>query len=987
LKKKKQNHKAITMKNFLFFFLFIPILLTAQSPKVGWERTFGSQSNDIAYDVIQTTNGDIAIVGEMNGNTSQGTDGLLVVLDNDGNSILETVIATKGNDGIRAAADIGNGDLMLAGYSEAVGKRSGWLVKVNFSGDVVWKKKYGKGSFNDFSDIVVNSKGNIVVTGTTNANGANDVWVAEMDKRGTVLWQKAFGGRKSDGGRAITVTDDGYVITGFTNSKGAGKTDVYVIKVDATGNVKWENTFGTKKNEEGFDIQITDNGFMVVGFNANTKNNALVINIDANGKKRWDKEFGGNNTDEAHTLVKTYDKNFAIAGKSRSTSRTNQMWFTQINANGQQQIKDSYYGGNQDEDVQAMMQASDGNLIAVGATNSDGLGGSDFLVMKLETGFKPKQLQPSDISVNIDFQDKNRNNALDATEEGLLKVEIKNNGEHDVYNLIGKVNSTRKIRGVRFSNKLNGGFLKAGVSKTLLLPIEASERVKSQDVDLNIVFTDENKSTISPASYTLKVEEKTQVSFKLSHQMEPAILGKMAIINLKVQNMGKKEASGYRLNFIGNRNIIPMSSNGMSLPALSDGGDFDATYKFEVNKAYPYPTIPIVCVVRAPNGDTTQYIAKVEVRSSIDADLYENVDVVVRWYTPDIDFYREKPLKISNERLKVKLKVESRKEYKREDLILTLNGKPYKDGSKFDEGSLIPAGKNRRQFHVFTFIDIVEFPKDGKYKVALQDKKTGETISDKLNVVYSGVKPNLYVLAVGTKTNLQYTMQDAKDFATLYNNQSGNKGLFTDIEVKSILGSDATASNILEAIEDMEIKSNTGVITPNDMIIIFMSSHGFMLRNEFYIQGDDYQTGRHRTKAVRYSEMMEILDFIPCKKLIFIDACHSGGAKGVSSSAVNDAISELNAQESGLTTIVSSDADELSYEDKAWKNGAFTEAIMKAMVNGKCDTDRNKIVTIDELFSYLRREVPQMVSKVKKQPQNPQMVSSGLNNVPIYILK
>lgn len=976
------------MKNFLLPFLFIPFLLTAQSPKVAWERTFGGQGNDLAQDIIQTANGNIAIVGEMNAGASQGTDGLLVVLDNDGNSILETVIATKGNDGIRAIADVGNGDLMLVGYSEVDGKRSGWLAKVNFNGDVVWKKRYGKGSFNEFSDIVVNSKGHIVVTGTTNANGANDVWVVEIDKQGAILWQKAFGGRKSDGGRAITMIDDGYVIAGYTNSKGAGKADIYVIKVDATGDRKWENTFGTKKSEEGFDIQSTANGFMIVGFNANTKSNAWMIDIDVNGKKRWDKEFGGSNTDKAYTLVKTYDNNFAIAGTSRSTSRTAQMWFTQISSNGQQKIKDSYYGGSQDEDIQAMVQASDGNLIAVGATNSEGLGGSDFWVVKLETGFKPNQLEPSDISVNVvGFQDKNRNQALDANERGLLKVEIKNNGEYDAYNLIGKVSSTKKIRGVRFSNKLNGGYLKAGTSKTLLLPIEANERVRSQDFDLNITFSDENKSTIVPIIYNLKVEELAQVNFKISHQVKPAILGKMAVINLKIQNIGKKGASGYRLNFIGNRNIIAMSSNGMSLPSLLNGGDFDATYKFEVNKSYPYSTIPVVCVVRAPNGDTTQYIAKVEVRSSIDADLYENVDVVVRWYTPDIDFYREKPLKISNERLKVKLKVESRKEYTREDLVLTLNGKPYKDGSKFDEGSLIPAGKNRRQFHVFTFLEIVEFPKDGKYKVALQDKKTGEIISDELNVVYSEVKPNLYVLTVGTKTNLQYTMQDAKDFATLYSNQSGNEGLFTDIEVKSILGSNATASNILEAIEDMEIKSNTGVITPNDMIIIFMSSHGFMLRDEFYIQGDDYQTGRHRTKAVRYSEMMEILEFIPCKKLIFIDACHSGGAKGVSSSAINDAISDLNAQEGGLTTIVSSDADELSYEDKTWKNGAFTEAIVKALDKGKCDTDRNKIVTIDELFTYLKREVPEMVNKVKKQPQNPQMVSTGLNNVPIYILK
>jgi len=979
------------MKNILlFFFIFISQILIAQeSHKVSWERTFGSKSDDIAYDAIQTTNGDIAIVGEIDGGANQGKDGLLIVLDQEGTSIQETIIATKGNDGIRAVVDIGNGDLILAGYIEVDGQRFGWLSKVDFNGNIIWKKKYGKGSFNEFLGMELTLKGNLVLTGVTNANGANDVWVIKINNQGDLIWQKAFGGQKKDGGESIAVVEDGYVITGFTNSKGAGKSDIYVLKIDEAGTLKWENTFGTKKNEAGFGIKTTLNGIMVVGYNANAKNNAWIIDLDNNGKKRWDKEFGGGNTDKAHTLVKTYDNHFAIAGSScLSGERTSQMWFTQINANGAQEIKDSYYGGDKDENINAIIQTGDGNLIAVGSSKSAGLGGSDFWIIKLQTGFKPSKLQPSDINVSvIGFEDENQNQALDAKEQGILKIKLENKGKHDVYNLLGKVRLNKKMRGLYFSDKLNGGFLKAGESKILLLAIEASERVKSHKIQINIAFSDENKSPIEIINYDLKIEEIERISFKVSHQMESAILGKMAIINFKIQNTGKKEAKGYRLNFIGNRNIIAMSSNGMKLPSLVDRGEFDATYKFEVNKSYPYPTIPLICIVRAPNGDTIQYIAKVEVRSSIDADIYENVETVVRWYTPDIDFYREKPLKISNEELKVKLKIESRKKYKREDLVLILNGEPYKDGSKFDEGSLIPAGKNRREFHVFTFMDKMKFTTDGHYKIALQDKKSGKVISDELNVVYSGVKPNLYVLAIGTKTNLEYTMQDAKDFAALYSNQGKGNSLFTSIEVKPILGTAATASNILEAIEDLEIKSKTGVITPNDMIIIFMSSHGFMLRNEFYIQGDDYQTGRHRTKAVRYSEMMEILDFVPSKKLIFIDACHSGGAKGVSSKAMLDAVGSLNAQQGGLTTIVSSDADELSYEDKTWKNGAFTEAIMKAITSGKCDIDKNKIVTINELFTFLKREVPQMVSKVKKQSQHPQMISSELNNIPIYILK
>jgi len=125
---------------------------------------------------------------------------------------------------------------------------------------------------------------------------------------------------------------------------------------------------------------------------------------------------------------------------------------------------------------------------------------------------------------------------------------------------------------------------------------------------------------------------------------------------------------------------------------------------------------------------------------------------------------------------------------------------------------------------------------------------------------------------------------------------------------------------------------------------------------------------------------------INCKKLVFVDACHSGAGEKFNIADLNYEIEKLNKITTGLTTFVSSQGDELSYEDSAWKNGAFTEAIIKGLSEGEADLDKNYIVTVNELSSYLTAEVPRMVLDKKGKPQNPKLLSNDLGDVAIYFI-
>lgn len=257
-----------------------------------------------------------------------------------------------------------------------------------------------------------------------------------------------------------------------------------------------------------------------------------------------------------------------------------------------------------------------------------------------------------------------------------------------------------------------------------------------------------------------------------------------------------------------------------------------------------------------------------------------------------------------------------------------------------------------------------------------------------LEVNYSPEKPNLYVLSIGVRSNLQYTVNDANDFADIFNSQGGRDGnkLFNAIQTEKLLADDASAEAIRKKMIDLRIKMETGNISKDDLILVFISSHGFMMGEDFRIEGNDYEARYKDISSVSYQkDILTRLNEIPCKKIIFIDACHSGGAKADAAN-VNHALVEYRKIPTGVSVVTSSQEDEQSFEDDRWENGAFTEAITKGLVNGEADSNENKIVTIKELYEYLFREVPTMVNQAKGKVQRPAMPKKDLENLGIYVL-
>jgi hypothetical protein len=117
----------------------------------------------------------------------------------------------------------------------------------------------------------------------------------------------------------IQTSDGGYAIAGFTSSFGAGEWDVYVVKLDANGNLQWTKTIGGPYLRGHSLIQTSDGGYAIAGatksFGAG-KLDVYVVKLDANGNLQWTKTIGGPASEigNFHSLIQTSDGGYAIAG-------------------------------------------------------------------------------------------------------------------------------------------------------------------------------------------------------------------------------------------------------------------------------------------------------------------------------------------------------------------------------------------------------------------------------------------------------------------------------------------------------------------------------------------------------------------------------------------------------------------------------------------------------------------------------------------------
>lgn len=287
-----------------------------------WEKLLGGSGTDYLQSILQLSDGGYLVSGHSNSSSSGNVSGTnrgssdywVVRLDASGNIVWNKLMGGAQSETEPSIIATADGNYILAGKTlssisgDVTGTNHGnydmWLVKINDSGTILWNKLFGGSGADYHRSLKLTSDNGFIVSGYTTSsangdvsgtnNGSNDYWVIKLNASGNKEWDKILGGSGSDIVNSVIITNDGnYVLAGYSNSSNSGNVsmishgsyDYWIIKLDSSGTLIWENLFGGNGDEVPFSIfQNPDGSYTIFGYSENESvGNGNQVNLLGRG--------------------------------------------------------------------------------------------------------------------------------------------------------------------------------------------------------------------------------------------------------------------------------------------------------------------------------------------------------------------------------------------------------------------------------------------------------------------------------------------------------------------------------------------------------------------------------------------------------------------------------------------------------------------------------------------------------------------------------
>ena len=224
-----------------------------------------------------------------------------------------------------------------------------FVLKLGAAGNFIWAKGFGGTNIDNGASIALDANNDLLITGSfrglgdfdptigtfyITSNGQTDGFISKFDASGNFIWAKAMGGTSYDNGTAI-ITDPAnniYTVGVFRdtvdfdpgvstfNLISNGSNDVFVQKLDASGNFIWAKSFGGNNFDNGHEVVMDQAGnLFITGLYTNTVdfdpgvgtfnltavggNDIFVEKLDANGEFVWAGSMGSSGADQGNSIA------------------------------------------------------------------------------------------------------------------------------------------------------------------------------------------------------------------------------------------------------------------------------------------------------------------------------------------------------------------------------------------------------------------------------------------------------------------------------------------------------------------------------------------------------------------------------------------------------------------------------------------------------------------------------------------------------------
>jgi hypothetical protein len=451
-----KKEKNIHYFSFLGSLLVSLLVFSFADAQITFEKWYGGTAYDWGYSVQQTTDGGYIITGWSDSYGAGEVDIYLIKTDASGDTVWTKTYGGTDRDGGNFVQQTSDGGYIITGetWSYGAGYFDVYLIKTDASGNTIWIKTYGGPADDKGNSVQQTTDGGYIITGWSDSYGAewDDVYLIKTDASGDTVWTKTHGGTEIDLGYSVQqTTDGGYIITGMTLSYGAGLADVYLIKTDSSGDTVWTKTYGGTYWDEGYFVQQTiDGGYIITGGTESYGagySDIYLVKTDASGDTLWTKTYGGSDLDVGISVQQTIDGGYIITGDTESYGAGySDIYLIKTDASGDT-LWTKTYGGTEHDGGSSVQQTTDGGYIVTGGTESYGAGEYDVYLIKTDSlGYVGIQEKEDQRKVINDMRFAISPNPFSQATCLQLQSAIKGKASQlDIYNLSGRMVKSIKL--------------------------------------------------------------------------------------------------------------------------------------------------------------------------------------------------------------------------------------------------------------------------------------------------------------------------------------------------------------------------------------------------------------------------------------------------------------------------------------------------------------------------------------------------------------
>lgn len=465
------------------------IIKLNQQGETIWTKQFGGTNHDYLAKVINTSEGGFLLSGTSTSNDNGtkktknlgGTDVWIIRLDENGEELWQKSLGTDGEDEATGVIQTTDGGFMIAGTTsktnELFGGKDVFITRLDKDGNTL-QTIYLGGKYSDevidFKStkdggflLLMYSNSGIITNSPSNKSKENDFSRTNADN-GRINYTTQYIGKKQ---------------------KGYGYGDFWIVKIDNKGAEEWQKTYGGIYDDMPKKICVTNNGFVVIGESASPvsgnkttalqgKTNVWVLSLDEKGNDFWQKNypFGENDIVMSIDRIKKADNNnldkdlgFLIGGYStgegKKSANDDKFWLLYIDTNGNE-IWRKYIDGKEQKRNERLVDAkymTDGSLVIAG-TSTDEIGKEGWKIVKIGDKYLDDLVDKKNIKIYPNPVENYCYVELD------FAIDRNNPAEINIYDMSGKqilnTNTTQQVTKISTEKLIQGVYIVAVKTST-----------------------------------------------------------------------------------------------------------------------------------------------------------------------------------------------------------------------------------------------------------------------------------------------------------------------------------------------------------------------------------------------------------------------------------------------------------------------------------------------------------------------------------------